>query len=54
MNNILKRMREPSTWAGVGLLLQGLAQIVASQGQDATAWATMGAGLVAIARPEGA
>lgn len=53
MNTILQRLREPSTWAGVGLLLQGAAQIVATQGAEPMAWATFGAGIVAIVRPEG-
>lgn len=42
------RIKEPSTWAGIGLLIQGLFQLYASKGGDNSAWATVGAGFGAI------
>jgi len=44
----MKRMKEPSTWAGIGLIFQGVAQAIASKGTDATAWATIVGGMAAV------
>lgn len=49
----MKRMQEPSTWAGLGLIAQGVAQLLASKGTDATAWATLSAGVFAVFKREG-
>ncbi len=46
------RLKEPSTWAGIGLAIQGLMQAFATGGIDPEAWATIGAGVVAIMAPE--
>lgn len=53
MNAITARATEPSTWAGLGLLFQGIAQLLASKGTDATAWASVAAGAVAVIKREG-
>jgi lysozyme len=42
------RVKEPSTWAGAGLMLQAIAQLIATKGMDGTAWATLAAGVAAI------
>jgi hypothetical protein len=44
----MKRIKEPSTWAGVGLLIQGAVSLWISKGTDVTAWGTVGAGVSAI------
>lgn len=48
----LERLREPSSWAGFGLLFQGLAALIASKGLDPTAWASIASGVAAVAMPE--
>jgi len=48
-----ERIKEPSTWAGIGLLVQGVVQIVISKGVDSSAWATAAAGFGAVFLPEG-
>lgn len=49
---IIKRMTEPSTYAGLGLLMHGIMALFASKGADAQAWGTVGAGLGAVFLPE--
>lgn len=44
----IDRIKEPSTWAGIGLVVQGLFLLFATKGGDANAWATIGAGFSAI------
>lgn len=53
MNEKLNVIKEPSTWAGIGLVAQSIGMLIASKGADSTAWAGLAAGLVAIFRPEG-
>jgi hypothetical protein len=49
---IITRMTEPSTYAGLGLLLHGIVGLIASKGTDIQAWGTVGAGLGAVFLPE--
>jgi hypothetical protein len=44
----MNRIKEASTWAGIGLLAQGIAQAITSKGLDPTAWATIVGGLFAV------
>lgn len=53
MNEKLAVIKEPSTWAGLGLVSQSIGLLIASKGADTTAWAGLAAGLVAIFRREG-
>lgn len=53
MNEKLSVIKEPSTWAGIGLVAQSIGMLIASKGADSTAWAGLAAGLVAIFRHEG-
>lgn len=46
------RIKEPSTWAGIGLIIQGAFQLFITKGGDASAWGTIGAGIGAIFLPE--
>ena len=45
-------VKEPSTWAGIGLVAQSIGMLLASKGADTTAWVGLVAGLVAIFRRE--
>jgi hypothetical protein len=47
-----KRLSEPSTWAGLGLLCQGLFQLAVSKGADTSAWTSVAAGFGAVFLPE--
>lgn len=47
-----QRMSEPSTWAGIGLLCQGLFQLFATKGADTSAWTAVAAGFGAVFLPE--
>lgn len=49
---IITRLSEPSTYAGLGLLLHGIMGLIASKGADGQAWGTVGAGLGAVFLPE--
>lgn len=49
---VIERFKEPSTWAGLGLIAQGLGQLLASKGADPAGWASLSAGLVAVFRRE--
>lgn len=51
--NVVDRVREPSTWAGLGLLCQGVADLITSRGGDGQAWATVFAGVAAVFVREG-
>lgn len=44
----MHRLSQPSTWAGFGLIAQALAQLIASKGTDATAWASVIGGVAAV------
>lgn len=52
MLNFKDRLKEPSTYAGIGLIIQGAVQIYMTKGGDSSAWATIGAGIAAIFLPE--
>ncbi len=54
MSKIIYRLREPSTWAGMGLICQSLAALLASKGADPQAWAGALAGAAAVLMKEGA
>lgn len=49
----IDRIKEPSTWAGLGLLCQGVAQLIASKGGDGQAWSTVATGMLAVFVREG-
>ena len=49
---IIDRLKEPSTYAGLGLLLHGIAGLIASKGTDGQAWGTVAAGIGAVFLPE--
>lgn len=49
-----ERLSEPSTWAGIGLVIQGAVQAFATGGADPAAWATIAAGMAAVLKPEAA
>jgi len=51
MTYLAKRMREPSSWAGMGSIITSLAMFAATK--DPTHLGAAVAGLVAIAAPEG-
>jgi len=46
------RIKEPSTWAGIGLLFQGIFSLWMTKGGDSSAWVNVGAGVSAIFLPE--
>lgn len=46
------RLKEPSTYAGIGLIIQGVVNIWIKKGGDSSDWATVGAGFAAIFLPE--
>lgn len=52
MPNLKDRLKEPSTWAGIGLIFQGVYQLLITKGGDITAMGTIGAGIAAIFLPE--
>lgn len=47
-----KRLFEPSTWAGIGVVVSAGGAVVASKGADTAAVAQVFAGLAAILAPE--
>lgn len=49
MFNIIK---QPSSWAGFGLIFSGLAALIQTKGQDSQAWAQVVAGVMSVALPE--
>lgn len=51
-SKIRERLQEPSTWAGIGLVLQGAYQLFESKGGDSSAFGVIGAGIAAIFLPE--
>lgn len=44
----MDRIKEPSTWAGLGLIFQGIGQLVASKGADMSGWASVWGGVAAV------
>lgn len=48
----MDRLKEPSTWSGIGLILQGVYQLFITKGGDITAIGVIGAGIAAIFLPE--
>jgi hypothetical protein len=50
MSYAADRLKEPSTYAGLGLILQAVAQLIASKGTDPTAWGVLIPALVAVFR----
>lgn len=49
---VRSRLREPSTWAGAGVVAHAVALLLASSGMDASAWAALFAGVAAAVVPE--
>lgn len=52
--SVAARLREPSSMAGAGLILSGLAGLFMTKGLDVTAWGQVAAGVAAVVMPEGA
>lgn len=50
---LLSRIREASSWAGIAALIHALGALVATGGADPAAWGTLAAGIAAIVIPEG-
>lgn len=50
MNYLTDRAKEPSTYAGIGLIFQAVATLVATKGTDPGAWAVLIPALVAVFR----
>lgn len=48
----MKRLSEPSTWAGIGLVSQVVPSLIASGGKDVQSWAALLAGIAAILKKE--
>ena len=48
----MNRIKEPSTWAGLGLVCHALSLLMASGGKDGAAWGQLVAGVVAVAAKE--
>lgn len=46
------RLKEPSTWAGLGIVAHSVAMLLASSGGDASAWAGLFAGISATVMSE--
>ena len=44
----MNRFKEPSTYAGLGVMFAAVSQIIASGGKDATAWASGIGALMAV------
>lgn len=42
------QLKNPATYAGLGVLFGAIAQLVASHGTDTTGWASLAASLIAI------
>lgn len=53
VEQVMQRFTEPSTWAGLGLIAQGVAQLLASKGADPAGWASLSAGVLAVLKREG-
>lgn len=49
---LLQRIREASSWAGIAALIHAVGALVASGGTDPAAWGTLAAGVAAIVIPE--
>jgi hypothetical protein len=50
MSYLTDRAKEPSTYAGIGLIFQSVATLVATKGMDATAWSVLIPALLAVFR----
>jgi hypothetical protein len=50
--NVPEQLKEPSTYAGLGIIFGAIASLIATHGADMTSWATLAAGLVAIFKRE--
>lgn len=50
---MFSRLKEASTWAGLGLVATSLSACIASKGTDVQAWAGLAGGLAAIVLREG-
>lgn len=48
MNYMADRLKEPSSYAGIGLIFQSVAVLVATKGTDTTAWGVLIPALVAL------
>lgn len=46
------RLKEPSTWAGIGIIGHALTLIISSGGNDPVAWGQLLAGIAAVVMPE--
>lgn len=44
----MNRLKQPSTWAGLGLIMHAVAALITSKGTDPQAWAGIAAGVVAV------
>lgn len=51
--NIPSQVKQPSTYAGLGIIFSAIPQLLETQGQDGTAWAQVVMGLIAIFKNEG-
>lgn len=51
---VSKRLKEPSTWAGLGVIAHALTMLIATGGADAAAWVQVAGGVAAMAMPENA
>lgn len=51
--NVIDRVKEPSTWAGLGWVFSGISTLIASKGTDGAGWAQLAAGLGAVFMREG-
>jgi hypothetical protein len=45
-------IKQPSSWAGFGLIFSGLATLVQTKGTDSQAWAQVVGGVMSVALPE--
>ncbi len=52
MGNLQGRIKEPSTWAGLGVVMTAIGQLIASGGVDPTAWVAVLGGIFAIWKRE--
>lgn len=47
------QLKQPSTYAGLGIVFGAIAQLIQADGNDPTSWAAIGMALVAIFKNEG-
>ncbi|WP_156396937.1 hypothetical protein [Noviherbaspirillum sp. Root189] len=48
----MDRINEASTWAGLGLMVPAIGELVMTGGKSATAWGQLIGGLIAIIKRE--